>query len=234
MPLVSVVMPVRNAARFLEEAAESVLAQGLADLELIAVDDGSSDETPAVLRALAARDPRLKILTTPAAGIVPALQAGIAAAKGEFVARMDADDIAATERLERQVAALRADPSLALIGSAITLIDEAGHKLREVSYPASPAEIRLALPSRNCFAHPTVLMRRDALLAVGGYRSAFALCEDYDLWLRLAERFDLANLPEPLLRYRLHPGQSSWTRLEQRIVSELAAASCAAHSSCFF
>lgn len=222
MPIVSVLMPVRDGAAFLEDAVSSILGQTLDDLELLVVDDGSRDETPALLALLARGDRRLRVVRQNRLGIVPALQRGLAAARADLIARMDADDIAAPERLHRQVAVL-ADPAVALVGSACEIVDRDNRLLRVQRYPASPAAIRRELVDRNCIAHPTVVMRRAAVMAVGGYRAPFAHCEDYDLWLRLSEHHDLVNLEEPLLRYRLHGAQSAWQAQETRILSELGA-----------
>jgi glycosyltransferase involved in cell wall biosynthesis len=227
MPIVSVVLPVRDGAPYIAASIESILNQTLSDLELIVVDDGSRDQSPEIIAQIAARDGRIRVLRQEGAGIVPALQAALAVAEAELVARMDADDLALPERLERQLSALRNHPQSAVVGAACELIDRRGMPLRQQQYPTSPEAIRKALSSGNCIAHPTVLMRKKAVLDVGGYRAQFLLCEDYDLWLRLSEHYDLLNLPEPLLKYRVHPGQTTWRSHEQRIVSELAALACA-------
>ena len=220
---VSVVMPVRDGQAFVDDAVRSIRTQSHRDIEFIVVDDGSCDGTRGILDRHAADDPRIRIIAQPALGIVAALNHGIEAASGSLIARMDADDIAKPERLARQVEALSRHPRAALVGSGYEVIDGAGRVLRLASVPTSPGEIRAALVHGNCIAHPTVLMRRDAVLAVGGYRRAFLQCEDYDLWLRLSERYDLLNIDEPLLQYREHSAQLTWRHLEQRILSELAA-----------
>jgi glycosyltransferase involved in cell wall biosynthesis len=216
-------MPVRDGELFVDLAIQSIRAQSHRDIEVIIVDDGSRDGTPEILNRHAADDSRIRIIAIPPRGIVAALNHGIEAASGAMIARMDADDIAKPERLARQLEMLSRHPEAALVGSGYEVIDAAGRIRRSVSVPAAAAEIREALKHRNCIAHPTVLMRRDAVLAVGGYRRAFQQCEDYDLWLRLSERYDLLNIDEPLLLYREHSGQLTWSRLEQRILSELAA-----------
>ena len=226
-PTVSVVMPVRDAVPYLEPAIRSILDQTLAELELIVVDDGSRDGSSAVIAHHARRDRRIRVLRQEARGTVAALQAGLAQARADLVARMDADDLALPRRLERQVAAMRENPRAAVIGSACELIDRQGVHLREQRYPTEPEAVRRTLEMGNCIAHPTVLMRKQAVLAAGGYRAPFVLCEDYDLWLRLSERHELLNLDEVLLRYRVHRGQSTWKSHEQRILSELAALACA-------
>lgn len=228
MPQVSVVMPVRDGAAFVEAAVRSILVQTLGDIELVVIDDGSTDRTPEILSSLAARDARLRLVRTAPRGIVAALNAGLAAARSEIVARMDADDIALPERLDRQVAALAAAPHAAVIGTACRAIDAAGRPLHLMSFPTEAAEVRAALARGNCVAHPSVIMRRAAVQAAGAYRACFVQAEDYDLWLRLVETHDIVNLPEPLLHYRLHGFQSAWATLQRRFTAELAAQACAA------
>jgi hypothetical protein len=225
--LVSVIMPVRDGARHLAAALDSIRRQSLAAIEILVVDDGSRDATPALLEAAAREEPRLRVIRQPPAGIVAALERAIAAARAPLLARMDADDVAWPERLARQAAFLEAHPEVAAVGGACRLIDAAGRPIGRWRPPTAPAEIAARLPAGNCLSHPTVTMRRAAVLQAGGYRAAFVHCEDYDLWLRLAERHALANLAEPVLDYRLHAGQATWQALEARLLAELAAVACA-------
>jgi glycosyltransferase involved in cell wall biosynthesis len=223
VPLVSVVMPVHNPGRFLDAAILSIRTQSLADLELILVDDGSTDGSGQVLRRHAAADPRLSVLSIPHGGVATALNRGLAAARADLVARMDADDEAKPERLERQAAVLRARPEVAVLGSGMEAIDGEGRVTGRSVPTADPAEIREGLLRANYMAHPTVMMRRHVVLAAGGYRPAFTASEDYDLWLRLSEHHDLSNLPDLLLRYRGHDGQISGRRWALRLLEVLAA-----------
>ena len=216
-------MPVRNGARFIDQAIDSILAQTFDEFEFLIIDDGSTDASMAIAARYAARDQRIRIMTLPASGIAVALNHGLVAAQARYVARMDADDISLPERLARQVAALDANPSVVVLGSNAEAIDAAGVIVGRVQTPAAPEAIRLMLPRDNCMAHPTVMLRRAEVLAAGGYRAAFAFCEDYDLWLRLAERHDLMNLAEPLLRYRYHDGQATHQAPERRRLGVLAA-----------
>jgi glycosyltransferase involved in cell wall biosynthesis len=227
-PAVSVVMPVRDGAAHLEAAVASILAQDGADLELIACDDGSVDATPAILARLAAADARLRVLALPRQGIVAALNAGLATARADWVARMDADDVARPGRLRAQLGAARAHPDSAAIGGAWQVVDRALRPRRVVTPPVDPAGIAAALLRHNCLAHPTMLLHRAKVLAAGGYRAAFRGAEDYDLWLRLAEHHPLHALPEVLIDYREHPGQSAWQALEARILAEIGARAAAA------
>jgi glycosyltransferase involved in cell wall biosynthesis len=224
-PRVSVVLPARDGGVYLADAVASILGQTFADLELLLIDDGSRDGAVAALVPLAARDPRLHLLKNPGAGLVAALNFGLDQARGELISRMDADDVAQPDRLARQVGYLDASPDVALVGAQVAFIDASGAPTGERShFPTEPAAVAAALTTRGCvIRHPTVVARKAALIAVGGYRPACDKAEDYDLWLRLAERARLANLPDVLLSYRVHGGQTSrGINLDQRFAHDLA------------
>lgn len=224
-PPVTVLLPVRNGAETLAEAAQSILRQSFSSFELLIVDDGSDDATPEVIAALAA-DERVRAIRQDKLGLVAALNRGIAAARGGLVARMDADDWAHPNRLERQVAAMLRRPTVALLGTGWRVVGAQGVRL-VVLPPETDAGLRAAMRVANAIAHPTVMMRRDAVIQVGSYRRAFVLAEDYDLWLRLLDRYEGACIPETLLDYREHEGQSTWRGLEQRMLSEMGALAAA-------
>jgi glycosyltransferase involved in cell wall biosynthesis len=224
----SILMPVHNGARFLNTAIDSILTQTYRDFEFLIIDDGSTDATPRILASYAAGDARIRVITVPHAGIVAALNHGLSLAAGRWVARMDADDIAWPQRLARQLTFAASVADAAAIGSFWRVIDASGAPRRMMSCPTGAAAIAAALPQYNCLAHPTMLLRREAVLACGGYRPAFAQAEDYDLWLRLSEHFEIHVVPDVLLDYRDHAGQANWTKLEQRILSVLAAQFAAA------
>ena len=213
-PRVSVLMPVLDAEPFLREAVESILGQSLGDLELVAVDDGSTDGSLDILHDLARADARIRVHEQPHGGLAAALDAGLELASAPLVARMDADDVSLPHRLDRQVAVLDAEPETALVAGGMVMIDEGGRELETVVPPAEPD-----LLSGNTIAHPTVVFRTDAVRALGGYRLDQA--EDYDLWLRLEERHRIATVQEPVLRYRVHRGQFSVRRLERQAVGAL-------------
>ena len=214
---VSVVMPVRDGERFLVEAVESVLEQTERDLELIVVDDGSTDSTPRLLAGVS--DPRLRVLTQEPRGLAPALNVGCSEASAPVIARMDADDVALPDRLERQLAFLDAHPEVALLGGGIVLVDEQGRE-----FDREPGSGKLA--GRNDLVHGTIAMRTEAFRSLGGYRLDQA--EDYDLWLRFQERYEVAALAEPVIRYRFHPGQFSVTKLERQALGSLCVRAAAA------
>jgi glycosyltransferase involved in cell wall biosynthesis len=228
-PRVSVVLPVYNGEPFLTDAVDSILAQTFRDFELIGIEDGSLDGSGEILDRFALADSRVRVLHQANAGIIAALNRGLALARGEFIARMDADDVAHPERLARQAAFLDGRPDIAVVGCAVTLIDERGKRIRDVEYPRTPEAVAEFLEIGAPLAHPAVMMRRDAVRAVGGYREAYRHAEDYDLWLRMAERYRMANLPDRLLLYRQHETKHSFTyAVEQRFASRiaLAAARC--------
>ena len=214
-------MPVFNGASHLAEAVESVLAQTLAQLELVIVDDGSDDGSAAIIERFARADARVRALTLETnLGISAALNHGWRLARSPYLARLDADDVALPDRLARQLEFLDAHPSVACVGGAAIVIDDAGRPLSITRFPTANRAIQAQLLKRNCFAHPSVTLRRSALEQVGGYR--FDQIEDYDLWLRLSERFELANQHEPAILYRLQSRPLSLDALEQGIRRGLA------------
>ena len=223
MALISVLLPVRNAAPYLEAALDSLRRQTLADFEVVAIDDGSTDGSPAILARCAAADPRFKIHRQEPRGLVAALNRGLELAGGRYLARMDADDVAWPDRFAAQAAFLAGNEAIALVGGAFQEIDEVGRPGAIRTMPTEPAAIRAELMQRNVIAHPTVMARRAALVAAGGYRAAFIAAEDYDLWLRLSEVADLANLPDVVLSHRLHRATVSIDQVAQQILSEYAA-----------
>lgn len=209
--LISVVMPCYNAAPWLDAAIESILKQSHGELELLAVDDGSTDTTPEILARAARRDPRVRVLGGGAnAGIVAALNRGLDQAQGTYIARMDADDISLPRRFERQLGFLEA-----------TGIDLCGSWCTEFSYgvphvvrwPHSEAMLRTAMLFQNGICHPTLMAKRTVFGKLR-YREDYRLAEDYDLYARAYRDFRLANVPEILLRYRRHPGQATQARRE--------------------
>ena len=203
-PAVSVLMPVRDGERFLRDAIESLQKQTLRDFELIVVDDGSRDATPAILAEIAHADPRIAIVRQQPMGLVAALNRGIASVRTPFIARLDADDISLPDRLARQVEAAHGDPGLGLLGSYAEEIDERGRVLGIRKPPMNHNSLIESLKRGNPFIHSTILVRTELVRACGGFREALAGAEDYDLWLRIAERARVANLPETLVRYRVH------------------------------
>jgi glycosyltransferase involved in cell wall biosynthesis len=220
-PAVSVLMGVYNGAPWVARAVESVLGQTMPDLELIVVDDGSTDATPALLSAV--RDPRLMVERQAHAGLTPALILAMARARAPLIARLDADDVALPTRLERQIAFLEAHPGVGLLGSAARVVDEHNREATVIRPPEEDRAIRRALIRRNPFVHSSVMLRRTIAVQAGGYDPSFAVAQDYDLWLRLAPLTAMANLAEPLVIRHLGAGRVTATCDDERLRAEARA-----------
>jgi glycosyltransferase involved in cell wall biosynthesis len=209
-PSISVVMPVFDAAPWVEEAVASILAQTHRDLELIAVDDGSTDGSLAVLEQLAKRDARVCVIARPHLGVIAARNEGLRHARGEIVACMDADDVSLPHRLERQAAALARDPGLVCVGGAFEVTDSKGRLINRWAPPRDhDAILAMALTGRSPICGSNAAYRRSAALSIGGYDPEAPFVEDLDLWLRLAGVGRLANLPEVISRVRFREDSES-------------------------
>jgi glycosyltransferase involved in cell wall biosynthesis len=217
-PAVSVVMAVFDGASWVRAAVESLLTQTLADFEVIVIDDGSTDATPAMLAAV--HDPRLRVERQERSGLTRALVRALELARAPLVARLDADDLALPERLARQRQFLDANPQVGLLGTGSREVDFEGREVAIVRPPVDDAAIRRALIRENPFVHSSVMMRRSALERAGGYDPSFLVAQDYDLWMRLALVTRLANLSEPLVIRRLVPGRVSAVRDDDRLRAE--------------
>jgi glycosyltransferase involved in cell wall biosynthesis len=227
-PRVSVVMPVYDTGAFVTAALESVSAQSFADFEIVVIDDGSTDDTLGLLEAHAVREPRMRLISRPNKGLIATRNELLAEAKGELVAWMDSDDLSLPDRLERQVAALDADPALVCVGCQVALIDPQGRRFSPENWPLGHDDILKDQQSGGGMRFPATVIRRDVALAAGGFREPFRMGEDLDFLLRVGERGRLANLPETLFLYRQHLSSTClaygpfWKRYRDRIV-ELAA-----------
>lgn len=221
---VTVLIPVYNGAATLRQALDSILAQDVSDLELLVVNDASQDESGRIVDEYAARDARVKVLHNERnLGLAATLNYGLELARHELVARMDQDDESLPGRLSRQLSFMATHASVSVAGSFVYAMGRTRRDDRIVRLPVTSREIARTLPLRNCMYHPTVIFRRSHVLAAGGYRHEFRNAEDYDLWLRLSRNHDLANIPVPLLRYRLSPsGMTFARRWEQLYFATLA------------
>lgn len=221
---VDVIIPVKNCARFVEEAVASILSEASLINRLIIVDNGSTDGTADILGRFPCDVPTT-ILKQGSGGLVAALNRGVEASRSEFIARMDGDDISLPGRLATQLSFLRQNLDVVAVGTQAEYIDEHGRGSGSgTTYPTSPIDVRRDLLGKRCVVcHPSVLMRRGAVVACGGYRAAFQHAEDYDLWLRLIERYQIANIPDVFLQYRRHDGQvSNGRNLRQSFSRDLA------------
>ena len=216
-PAVSVAMSVFNGERFLPEAIESILAQTMPDFEFLILNDGSSDSSRAIIDGYAGRDARIRAVHRENRGLIASLNQLVEEARAPIVARMDADDRSKPDRFARQISFLRENPDHGVLGSWSEDIDEDGNRvwLHGEDQPVSHEDFIAAIEAdKPVCCHPSVMMKRSLVLSVGGYHAAFRYCEDYDLWLRLAQHTKLANLPVRLLQYRQSPGQITKRHVE--------------------
>lgn len=218
MPDISVLMPVYNGCSrgresYLRMAIESILSQTCPEWEMVIVDDGSQDDTPRVLSEYAASDQRITIVRNESnEKIAKALNKGLRECSAPLVARQDADDYSSATRLETQKRFMDAWPNIATCGSSMLVVDEDGKLIRKVIHPCEWPIIKEALKNSCCFAHGSVMFRKDAVLALGGYSDNpdFEYAEDYELWARMAiAGHKLENVREPLYFHRNHPATSS-------------------------
>ena len=211
-PIVSVVMPVFNGQRFLSEAVHSILEQTLSDLELIVVDDGSSDQTPAMLAEYERRDQRVRIHRHPQnRGISATRNTGCQMARGRFIAVMDADDVSLPHRLATQVAFLEAHPDVAAVGAWVQRFDETGKRARFFgpNHPQQPALVAWSMLFFNSVAHSTLMFRREAVNLESVYDCDYPVAEDYNLLMELSQKARVANIAEVLVLYRTWSGSIS-------------------------
>lgn len=224
-PEISVLMSCYNGGRWLAEAIESVLAQTYRELEFILVDDGSADNTAGIIRSYAGRDPRIVFLPKRNTGLPDSLNAGLALARGAWIARVDQDDLCEPERLERQLAFARANPGVVLLGSGFSEINAEGAVIKEHRYPAGHSALVARLERlQGFFPHSSAFFLADAARKAGGYNTHFTRSEDWMLWLELSLGGKVACLPAPLVRIRKHPGQMSLDANGARQFCDAAAA----------
>ncbi len=203
-PLVSVVLPVYNGEMYIAQAVDSILNQTFKDFELIVINDGSTDKTAEILNKYT--DPRLQIITQENKGLVAALNRGIEAARGTYIARQDADDASLPERLQLQSHYLQQHAETVIVGSSMSVMNKQGTITHKHSVLLHDPELRQELLIRSPFAHGSVMFKKSAALTAGLYQQNFWPAEDYELWLRLSEHGKLANLDDYLYIYREHSG----------------------------
>lgn len=221
-PKVSVIMSVYNGGGYLLEAIKSIQNQTFNNLEFLIVNDASADNTAQILQQI--DDPRIRVFTNQQnLGLTRSLNKVLKHCRGDFIARMDADDVSHPFRLEKQVFFLESHPSYALVGSAYYVINETGKTIYRVDVLTESQQIKAGLEKQNWFGHGSVLMRKSALKMVDGYDEEFRCAQDYDLWLRLSEHYELANIKEPLYFWRKTSQAVSQDKArEQQFFAELA------------
>ncbi|WP_167387479.1 glycosyltransferase family 2 protein [Paraburkholderia susongensis] len=216
------ILPVFNGEAHIAEAIDSVLAQSMSDFELLVINDGSTDGTRAIVEAYAKRDARVVLFNMPNRGIVAALNFGLERAGAEFIARMDADDIALPRRFEMQLAILKRDPAVVACGGDLLKFGAVTGSLR---FPRNDLMCKTALLFGTCFGHPAVMLRtrtlRDHHLR---YDARYEFAEDYHLWSVLARHGKLCNIAQPLVRYRIHDAQIGRALREPQRRAHLAVA----------
>lgn len=202
-PRVSVIMAVYNGGQYLKESINSVLNQTFSDFEFIIINDGSTDNTSKVLDSF--NDPRIiRLKNEKNIGLVKSLNRGISVARGEFIARIDADDMSHLDRFQKQMDFLKNHPEVGVLGTAIENIDASGHRLSISSQPENHELILWKMIFECAIIHPTVMMRKAVIVKVGGYNEKFAQIEDAELWGRLAAVTHFANLKDILHVRRMH------------------------------
>ena len=221
---VSWLVPVYNAAPYLEHSLQSIRDQTYTDFDVIVVDDGSTDRSWDIIQRFCAADSRFCSVAKPNSGIIDALNLGLSHCTGDYVARMDGDDICEPRRLEVQVRFMDSHPGCVVAGSRIVVIDEKGRTLRNAASTVWKRPGPTGFPPRSVtLTHPTILVRTAVIREVGGYRHGFFAAEDYDLLFRLARKGELVELSERLLHYRVHSRSESATKIGHQRLSSLKA-----------
>jgi glycosyltransferase involved in cell wall biosynthesis len=201
---VSFIMTVYNGERTVRQAIESICQQTVSNFELVIVDDGSEDSTPEIVSE-ALSDPRISMIARSRIGRAKALNVAWQHAKGQYIANLDADDMAKPDRLEKQLAFIQTHSEVGLVGTAVQILDETTGNNRVERNPLDDAELKRQLVRRNPFVHSSVMLPRQVLEAVGGYNEKFRKCIDYELWVRIARSYSIANMPDVLTIKRIHP-----------------------------
>ncbi|RKY31599.1 MAG: hypothetical protein DRP67_02325 [Candidatus Omnitrophota bacterium] len=203
-PKVSVIMAVYNGEKYLKECIDSILNQTFSDFEFIIINDGSTDKTEEILQDF--KDERIRIVNNKEnLGLTKSLNIGLSISKGKYIARIDVDDIALPQRLEKQVKFLDENQDVGLVGTWFYVIDEEGKIIGKEKYPINDAEIRKVLLKGNPFFSSSVMFRKECIEKAGKFREEFIRAQDYDLWLRISEKYKVANIPEFLCMRRYHP-----------------------------
>ena len=215
-------LPAYNVEPYIEAAVQSLLDQTFRDFELLVMDDGSVDRTASILEELARRDARVKLTVVSHVGYVPLLNRMVQAAKGDLLARMDADDIALPERFEKQVHFLDSHPEVVAVGGQAIYIDPKGRELGPCDRLLDHDAIEAAYLGRagGAMLHPTVMMRAQTARQIGGYNPSYSSAEDLDFFLRMTEVGRVANLPDVVLKYRVHLKSVSHTRQAEQLETQ--------------
>lgn len=218
-PLVSVLMATHNGSRFITEAIDSVISQSYQNLELIIIDDASSDGVEKIVESYG--DRRIKLVSNQERlGLTKSLNKGIELSRGEYIARIDDDDIwASDQKLSRQVALMQAHPQVAVCGTQNQVINEDGQAMYKWHVALEDAQIRRLMLRRNQMVHSGVLIRRRALEEAGKYDERLRYAQDYELWMRLGLKYRFANLPDVFIKQRVNSrGVTSQNNMRQFLI----------------
>lgn len=218
--LISVVMSVYNSDKYLDEAIKSILSQTYTDFEFIIIDDGSTDNSCSIIEKYCLSDSRIVLIKQQNHGLIYSLNKGIKIASGEYIARMDADDISFVDRLETQIAFLNNNPEIGICGTGIELF---GDSFNQDSFsPETHEQAIVKLLFRSPLSHPTVMFRRSIIEKHNlNYSADYMHCEDYELWSRWADFSKIANISRVLLKYRIHNQQISVRKSEEMLKNHL-------------
>lgn len=204
-PNVSVIMTVYNGEKYLEQAIDCIRQQTLKNFEFVIVDDGSDDRTPQILSDISRNDSRIRVISSSHIGRAKALNLVWKSAKGDYVANMDADDLVEPSRLEEQFLYFQQHPNTGLLGTRYKLLDETSHGTYIKHLPLNNNEIRKALIRHMQFFHSSMMIPRHVLENIGGYNEHLRVCIDYDICVRIASSYQVANLPQILVTQRINP-----------------------------
>jgi glycosyltransferase involved in cell wall biosynthesis len=218
----TILLPIRNGKLFIEQALENLLAMANINDEILIVNDGSTDETPILLRGFQNRDPRIVVLNLAPSGLVTALNRGLTEAANEFIARADVDDIYSLDRLNCQIELLQSDSAIGAVFSDYVCWSESEDNLGYIPSGITSSATKLSLVDAFRTPHPSVMFRKSAVLSVGGYQVDDFPAEDLGLWIRLSSKFELHTVALPLLRYRMNPdGISSSRQTEMKLKRDM-------------
>ncbi|MFQ2222915.1 glycosyltransferase [Aeromonas enteropelogenes] len=215
-PLISVVLPVYNSENFIRDSVNSILEQSYKNIELIIINDGSTDSTFDIIKSFS--DERIRIISRENKGLIFSLNEGISLAKGRFIARMDADDISEPDRIERQVKFLEKNKDINIVGASVYLIDVLGEKIGDLDYHLSPFWVKLRLLFDSCICHPSILARRDVFDEVR-YDEDYQYAEDFKLWSEVVfnKNLNIQSLKNKCLQYRVHGNSISASKHENQL-----------------
>ena len=207
---VSVLMPAYNSEIFISKSIESIILQNYVNYELIIVDDGSNDSTKEIIKKYCRKRSNIRLISKSNSGLTDTLNFGLKYCSGEWIARLDSDDLSAFDRLQKQVMHAQLSNKIGLIGSNAIFIDKFDRNLYYFSYPIKDIELRNNL--LNCskfFPHSSAFFNRELVESLGGYRNRAGIAEDWDLWLRIASKGEIKNINKPLVKIRIHDDQIS-------------------------